>query len=93
MCVGLNMNCIKMFMGILWKYIKIKIFYDMFFNIVGGLKIDELEICIDLVLVIVFLSSLNEFVVLWIICIMGELSLNGDVRLIDSGVFWVKEVV
>jgi DNA repair protein RadA/Sms len=90
-CVGLNMNRIKMLTGILRKHTKTKIFHDTFFNIVGGLKIDESETCIDLALVAALLSSLNEFVIPRSSCIMGELSLNGDVRPIDSGVPRVKE--
>lgn len=90
-CVGLNMNRIKMLTGILRKHTKTKIFHDTFFNIVGGLKIDESETCIDLALVTALLSSLNEFTVPRTTCIMGELSLNGDVRPIDSGVPRVKE--
>jgi DNA repair protein RadA/Sms len=90
-CVGLNMNRIKMLTGILRKHTKTKIFHDTFFNIVGGLKIDESETCIDLALVAALLSSLNEFVIPRTSCIMGELSLNGDVRPIDSGVPRVKE--
>ena len=90
-CVGLNMNRIKMLTGILRKHTKTKIYHDTFFNIVGGLKIDESETCIDLALVIALLSSLNDFVVPRTTCIMGELSLNGDVRPIDSGVPRVKE--
>lgn len=90
-CVGLNMNRIKMLTGVLRKHTKIKIFHDTFFNIVGGLKIDESETCIDLALVAALLSSLNEFVIPRSTCIMGELSLNGDVRPIDSGVPRVKE--
>ena len=90
-CVGLNMNRIKMLTGILRKHAKTKIYHDTFFNIVGGLKIDESETCIDLALVAALLSSLNEFVVPRTTCIMGELSLNGDVRPIDSGVPRVKE--
>ncbi len=62
-CVGLNMNRIKMLTGILRKHTKTKIFHDTFFNIVGGLKIDELETCIDLALVTALLSSLNDFVI------------------------------
>ncbi len=90
-CVGLNMNRIKMLTGILRKHTKTKIYHDTFFNIVGGLKIDESETCIDLALVTALLSSLNDFVVPRTTCIMGELSLNGDVRPIDSGVPRVKE--
>ncbi len=90
-CVGLNMNRIKMLTGILRKHTKTKIYHDTFFNIVGGLKIDESETCIDLALVTALLSSLNEFVVPRTTCIMGELSLNGDVRPIDNGVPRVKE--
>ncbi|CAI8213692.1 MAG: DNA repair protein RadA [Glaciecola sp. HTCC2999] len=90
-CVGLNMNRIKMLTGVLRKHTKTKIFHDTFFNIVGGLKIDESETCIDLALVTALLSSLHEFVVPRTSCIMGELSLNGDVRPIDSGVPRVKE--
>lgn len=90
-CVGLNMNRIKMLTGVLRKHTKTKIFHDTFFNIVGGLKIDESETCIDLALVSALISSLNEFVIPRSTCIMGELSLNGDVRPIDSGVPRVKE--
>ena len=90
-CVGLNMNRIKMLTGILRKHTKTKIYHDTFFNIVGGLKIDESETCIDLALVTALLSSLNDFVIPRTTCIMGELSLNGDVRPIDSGVPRVKE--
>ena len=71
-CVGLNMNRIKMLTGILRKHTKTKIFHDTFFNIVGGLKIDESETCIDLALVTALLSSLNEFVVPRTTCIMGS---------------------
>jgi DNA repair protein RadA/Sms len=90
-CVGLNMNRIKMLTGVLRKHTKTKIFHDTFFNIVGGLKIDESETCIDLALVAALLSSLNEFVIPRSACVMGELSLNGDIRPIDSGVPRVKE--
>lgn len=90
-CVGLNMNRVKMLTGVLRKHTKTKIFHDTFFNIVGGLKIDESETCIDLALAAALLSSLNDLVIPRSTCIMGELSLNGDVRPIDSGVARVKE--
>ncbi|MEZ9368086.1 DNA repair protein RadA [Shewanella sp. 10N.286.51.B2] len=92
-CVGLNMNRIKMLTGVLRKHTRTKIYHDTYFNLVGGLKIDESETCIDLALVTALLSSLNDFVVPRTTCIMGELSLNGDVRPIDSGVPRVKEAV
>ena len=87
-CVGLNMNRIKMLTGILRKHTKTKIFHDTFFNIVGGLKIDESETCIDLALVTALLSSLNEFVVPRTTCIMGELSLNGPNIVKHRGFFF-----
>ena len=61
--------------GILRKHTKTKIFHDTFFNIVGGLKIDESETCIDLALVTALLSSLNEFVVhgLLVLCLVSEM--------------------
>lgn len=90
-CVGLNMNRIKMLTGVIRKHTKTKIYHDTFFNIVGGLKIDESETCIDLALVSALLSSLNDFIIPRSTCIMGELSLNGDVRPIDNGVPRVKE--
>jgi len=92
-CVGLNMNRIKMLTGILRKHTKTKIYHDTYFNLVGGLKIEESETCIDLALVTALLSSLNDFIVPRTTCIMGELSLNGDVRPIDGGVPRVKEAI
>lgn len=90
-CVGLNMNRVRMLTGILRKHTRTKINHDTFFNIVGGLKIDETETCIDLALISALMSSLGDFIIPRTTCIMGELSLNGDVRPIDSGVPRVKE--
>ena len=90
-CVGLNMNRVKMITGVLRKHTKTKIFHDTFFNIIGGLKIEETETSIDLALAASLLSSLNEFVIPRTTCVMGELSLNGDIRPIDSGVPRIKE--
>jgi DNA repair protein RadA/Sms len=85
------MNRIKMLSGVLRKHARVKIHHDTFFNIIGGIKIDESETCIDLALVSALLSSLNDFTIPRTTCIMGEVSLNGDVRPIDSGVPRVKE--
>jgi DNA repair protein RadA/Sms len=92
-CVGLNMNRIKMLTGVLRKHAKVKIFHDTFFNVVGGIKIDESETCTDLALVAALLSSLNDFVIPRSTCIMGELSLSGDISPVDNGVPRVKEAI
>ena len=58
---------------------------------VGGLKVGESETSTDLAMIAALLSSLNDHIIPRSWVFMGEVSLNGDIRPINSGVPRVKE--
>lgn len=90
-CIGVNMNRLKMLSAVLKKHGGIKIWHDVYFNLVGGLKVGESETSTDLAMIAALLSSLNDHIIPRSWVFMGEVSLNGDIRPINSGVPRVKE--
>ena len=92
-CVGLNMNRLKMITAILRKHGKQRFNHDVYVNLVGGLKLPETDTSADVSMAASLVSSLQEKPLpkdmLW----LGELSLSGEVRPVSGGVQRVLEAV
>lgn len=92
-CIGLNMNRLKMILAIIRKHGKIAINHDVYINLVGGLKLPETDTSADVAMAMSIVSSLLDKPLPKEMCSMGELSLNGEVRPIVAGVPRVKEAI
>ncbi len=91
--IGLNFNRLKMITAVLRKHGKIKLFHDVYVNLVGGLKLPDTDTSADLALAAALVSSLNDIEMSRKYCFMGEISLSGEVRPINGGVPRVNEAV
>lgn len=65
--------------------------YDIFFNVVGGLKINEFVV--DFVVVVVIVVVVFEVVLFVKMVVYGEISFFGDVRFVGCSEVCLKEVV
>ncbi|MBF12779.1 MAG: DNA repair protein RadA [Legionellales bacterium] len=63
--------------------------YDVYVNVVGGLKISETAI--DLALLVALLSSLRHKSIPTDWVVFGEIGLNGEVRPVQNGLLRLKE--
>lgn len=92
-CVGLNMNRLKMITAILRKHGRQRFNHDVYVNLVGGLKLPETDTSADVSMAASLVSSLQEKALpkdmLW----LGELSLSGEVRPVSGGVQRVQEAI
>tara|TARA_R110001592_G_scaffold209888_14_gene461222 strand:- start:115 stop:1491 length:1377 start_codon:yes stop_codon:yes gene_type:complete len=92
-CVGLNMNRLKMISAILRKHGRQRFNHDIYVNLVGGLKLPETDTSADVSMAASLVSSLQEKPLpkdmLW----LGELSLSGEVRPVSGGVQRVQEAI
>jgi len=92
-CVGLNMNRLKMITAILRKHGRQRFSHDVYVNLVGGLKLPETDTSADLSMAASLVSSLQDKPLpkdmLW----LGELSLSGEVRPVSGGVQRVQEAI
>ena len=92
-CVGLNMNRLKMITAILRKHGRQRFNHDVYVNLVGGLKLPETDTSADLSMAASLVSSLQDKPLpkdmLW----LGELSLSGEVRPVSGGVPRVQEAI
>jgi DNA repair protein RadA/Sms len=57
--------------------------YDIYINIVGGVKVTEPGI--DLAVIFAILSSLKNKVIEQTTCVFGEIGLSGEIRPVHSG--------
>lgn len=92
-CVGLSFNRLKMISAILRKHGKVKMGYDTYVSLVGGLKLPETDASADLALVAALYGSIKEKTLDRQTCFMGELSLSGEVRPVSGGVPRVREAI
>lgn len=89
--LGFDQNCLVMLLVVLYWYGGILIYdQDVFFNVVGGVKV--LEIVFDLVLMVVVMFSLCNCLLLYDLLVFGEVGLFGEVCLVLSGQECLKEV-
>jgi len=92
LAIGLDNNRLAMIIAIIKKYLNINLYdNDIFINIVGGVKI--VETSIDLALIAVIISSIQEKPLSDKLLIMGEVGLSGEVRPVPYGVERIKEAI
>lgn len=89
--IGLNYNRFNMITAILNKCGGIKIYYDIFVNLVGGMKLNDTDTSTDLALAAALISSINDKPLGKKSCFFGELSLTGEVRPVTNGIQRVQE--
>jgi DNA repair protein RadA/Sms len=80
---GYDSKRLEMLIAILMKKLSLKLeFYDIFVNVVGGLKIDDTSA--DLAVAMAIISSLQSKPLPDKSCYIGELSLTGDIRSVSK---------
>jgi DNA repair protein RadA/Sms len=92
-CVGLNMNRLKMITAILRKHGKLKFNHDVYVNLVGGLKLPESDTSADVSMAASLISSLKEVPLPKDMMWLGEMSLSGEIRPVSGGVPRVLEAI
>ena len=91
--MGVNMNRLKIIAAILKKHGKMAMNNDIYLSVIGGLKISETDSSADLAIAASLYSSYKEKAIDSDTCLLGELSLAGEVRPISNGVQRVEEAV
>ena len=82
--MGIDSQRVNMLLAILHKHANVACHgFDIFINVVGGLKISETTA--DLALCLAIYSSLTNTILPRSLVVMGELGLNGEVRPIQQG--------
>ena len=82
--VGGDQQRLTMLIAMMQKHLRLKLFeYDVFVNIVGGIKV--METGLDLAIIMAILSSLNDQVIPGSIMVFGEVGLSGEIRPIPYG--------
>jgi DNA repair protein RadA/Sms len=92
-CIGLNMNRLKLVGAVLRKHGKIKLNHDIYTSLIGGLKLPETDASADLALAASIYSSFKEVVLDKNSCFIGELSLAGEVRPVSGGNHRASEAI
>jgi DNA repair protein RadA/Sms len=76
---GYDSKRLEMLIAILTKKLNLKLeFYDIYVNVIGGIKIDDTSA--DLAVAMAILSSLKSKTLPQKSCYIGELSLTGEIR-------------
>jgi DNA repair protein RadA/Sms len=88
--VGMDNYRLSLILAILQKYVKL-FDYDVFINIVGGLKINEPAL--DLAVLMAIISSYNNQPLPGMMATFGELGLAGEIRAVQKGQDRIKEAV
>ncbi len=91
--MGVNMNRLKILAAILKKHGRMSMNNDIYLSVIGGLKINEMDSSADLAIAASLYSSYKEKAIDSDTCMLGELSLAGEVRPISNGVQRVQEAV
>jgi DNA repair protein RadA/Sms len=86
--VGMDSYRLSLILAILQKYVKL-FDYDVFINIVGGLKINEPAL--DIAVLLAILSSYHNQALPPMIATFGELGLAGEIRAVQKGQDRIKE--
>ncbi len=84
LAVGLDPNRLAMLLAVLQRHLAVQLAdFDVFINVVGGIKVNETSI--DLAIIAVILSSLYSKPIAkdWII--LGEVGLSGEIRPVPYG--------
>ena len=77
--VGIDLNRLHLILAVLEKYFQIHFSkYDVFLNLVGGLKI--LETASDMAVAMALLSSYHKQFISMKTCFFGEIGLTGEIR-------------
>lgn len=90
-CVGLSANRLKMLGAVIKKHGKIKLYHDIYINLIGGLKVPDTDTSTDLALAASLISSLTDKPISRDACFFGEISLSGEIRPVSGGVPRVNE--
>lgn len=90
-CLGLSANRLKMISAVLRKHGGLKIYHDVYLNLIGGLKIPETDTSTDLAIAASLISSLSDEPIPKDSCFFGEISLSGEIRPVSGGVPRVNE--
>lgn len=90
--IGLEHNRLAMLLAISNRHAKIDLSaYDIFINIVGGIKITETAA--DLAIIFAVISSLKDILSLQDTVVFGELGLAGEIRPVQNGQERLNEAV
>lgn len=83
-CVGLDQNRLALLVAVLHRHGQIQLTdYDIFVNVVGGIKVTETSA--DLALVLALVSSFRNQALPSDLVIFGEIGLGGEIRPVPSG--------
>ncbi|MCL4123944.1 UNVERIFIED_CONTAM: hypothetical protein GTU68_042035 [Idotea baltica] len=90
LCVGIDSNRLAMILAVIQRYMHLDLYdKDVFLNVVGGIKITETSI--DLAVIAIIYSSLEEIQIPHNMLIMGEVGLSGEIRPIPYGLERINE--
>jgi DNA repair protein RadA/Sms len=90
--VGMDGYRLSMLIAILQRNLQYNLFdYDIFLNIVGGVKISEPAI--DLAVILSIISSYKAKVLPAKLAVCGEVGLSGEIRTIQKGQERIKEAI
>ncbi len=90
LCVGLEQNRLAMLLAIVHRHAGISLnSYDVFANVVGGVRITETGA--DLALLIAILSSVKNRAAGNDLVVFGEVGLSGELRPVQRGIDRLKE--
>ncbi len=90
LCVGLEQNRLAMLLAIVHRHAGISLnSYDVFANVVGGVRISETGA--DLALLIAIISSIKNRAAGSDLVVFGEVGLSGELRPVQRGMDRLKE--
>lgn len=90
LCVGIDSNRLAMILAVIQRYMHLDLYdKDVFLNVVGGIKITETSI--DLAVIAIIYSSLQEVEIPHNMLIMGEVGLSGEIRPVPYGIERINE--
>ncbi len=87
--LGADGQRLSMLLAIMQKHLGLKLHrYDVFINVVGGIKITETGI--DLAIMVAIISSLTQQTLEQGVLVFGEVGLSGEVRAVPYGLERIK---
>ncbi|CAH7344294.1 DNA repair protein RadA [Vibrio chagasii] len=92
-CIGVSYNRLGLITQVLKKHGGIRTYYDINVSPVGGLKFQDTETSTDLAVAAALISSIDDKPVPEHSVFIGEISLTGEIRQVQSGVSRVKEAL
>jgi DNA repair protein RadA/Sms len=92
LAVGMDGYRLSMLIAIIQRHLEYNLFdYDIFLNVVGGVKVSEPAI--DLAALLAIISSFKAKVLPSKLAVCGEVGLSGEIRTIQKGQERIKEAV